>query len=900
MRQIIRTNKGTELTQMLEIERIWLESTVNAEISTVMKLASSPVIKRYFENPDDVQLRELVLEEIESCRRFFSEGYEMFWINDVDKIFYMDNNEPYVLDPANPDNYWYNMTLYSADEYNFNINYNPDINAIKLWINAPVLSNDLSPVGMLGTGIDLSEFTNRIYNSILGRGELYFFNASGEITGAHDIELVRNKVKIESELDHIRLDITAKAKATLPGEVNIYEVPLGVAAIGTIPLLDWHTIAFMPDSFQDYDTTMTGFFLVVLILVFLIFVIFNVFIAGYIKSLHQTVISLEVASKAKSTFLANMSHEIRTPMNAIIGITDIMMQSDTLPEETLEGLSKIYGSCDLLLGIINDILDFSKIEAGKLDIMPALYMVASLINDSAQLNIMRLNEKPIWFELQIDENVPSKLIGDELRIKQILNNLLSNSFKYTEKGKVILSVSSGSVISGDYGVTDELDSSRGDMTLVLSVRDTGLGMTKEQLEKLFDEYSRFNDEVTRAVEGTGLGLTITQRLIDLMGGTISVESEPGKGTLATVRLPQKLVDDEVLGTEVADNLRNFRVNYLSYRDRNRITYDPMPYGRVLIVDDVETNLYVASGLMKLYGLQIETAMSGHAAIDRINNGEKYDIIFMDHMMPEMDGMETTTRLRETGYNEPVVALTANAVTGQADMFLNNGFDDFISKPIDIRQLNLVLIRLIRSKQPQEVIDAARLERKNRIANAENEDQAITDHLLIDSFIRDTRKTVSVLKELLEKPGLDSDDIRKFTITVHGVKSSLGNIGQPVLSEAAYVLEQAGRDEDTGLIVAESPGFLSDLIALLEKIESEREDEAEGDDPEDLQDKLLLIKKMCGDYNRKGALEVISGIKNCSAETRKVLESVKEHVLHSDFEEAESEAAEYADAYLSGE
>jgi len=607
------------------------------------------------------------------------------------------------------------------------------------------------------------------------------------------------------------------------------------------------------------------------------------------------------ASQAKSTFLANMSHEIRTPMNAILGITDILMLQGRLPEECEEGLDQIHNSCDMLLGIINDILDFSKIEAGKFDIMPALYIVASLINDSVHLNMMRTESKPIEFELQVDENIPAKLIGDALRIKQILNNLLSNAFKYTEAGKVTLSITcENQKTSGEsmnQGSKEQI--SPGNITtLVFSVKDTGVGMTKEQLCKLFDEYSRFNLETT-AIEGTGLGLSITQHLIRYMDGDIHVESEPGAGSLFVVRLPQKTVDSEVLGKELAENLKQFRSNIVPNMHRSQITRDPMPYGSVLIVDDVETNIYVAAGLLKPYMLKIDSVMRGRDAISKIKSGKAYDIVFMDHMMPEIDGMETTRRIRESGYNFPIVALTANAVVGQADIFLQNGFDDFISKPIDIRQLNFILNKYIRDKQPPEVIEEAY--RQALTVNDYQEPQR--DSLLLESFIRDARKTVAFLDRLYQKTGWqeNEEDIRKFTVFVHGMKSSLKNIGETKLSELAYKLEMYGREQNTGLIDESAREFLNELRDMLNNIETECRNDTDtgkddiglsGDVTKGLHKKLLVIAEMCLEYDRKGILDIIAGLNDCSGETKAVLETIKEYVIHSEFEKAGKTAISY--------
>ncbi|MDR2695037.1 MAG: response regulator, partial [Deltaproteobacteria bacterium] len=380
---------------------------------------------------------------------------------------------------------------------------------------------------------------------------------------------------------------------------------------------------------------------------------------------------VESINQAKSSFLAVVSHEIRTPMNAILGITEIQLQNTGLSSDTAEAFNKIYTAGYTLLGIINDILDLSRMEAGKVELAPAKYEIASLINDTLQVNLVRIGNKPIAFRLEVDEHMPSALFGDDLRIKQILNNLLSNAFKYTATGKVTLS------INAEYGEDGEEDSR---LTLVCRVSDTGPGMTAEQVDRLFDEYSRFYLEANRAIEGIGLGMTITRQLVQMMEGKIFVESEPGRGSTFTVRLPQDHIGADRLGRELAESLQQLKA--VPHVKTTQITREPMPYGSVLIVDDLETNLYVSRGLMAPYGLSIDTATSGFEAIEKIRDGREYDIVFMDHMMPGMDGLETTRILRDLGYTRPIIALTANAVVGQADMFMENGFNAFISKPVD--------------------------------------------------------------------------------------------------------------------------------------------------------------------------------------------------------------------------
>ncbi|MDR3147844.1 MAG: PAS domain-containing protein, partial [Treponema sp.] len=298
----------------------------------------------------------------------------------------------------------------------------------------------------------------------------------------------------------------------------------------------------------------------------------------------------EAASKAKSAFLATMSHEIRTPLNAIIGLSEIQLQNE-LPESTYADLEKIYNSGSTLLGIINDILDISKIEAGNFELIPENYDTPSLINDTVQLNIVRIGSKSITFRLNIDDTLPARLFGDELRVKQVLNNILSNAFKYTKAGVVTLQV--------------RWERQGSDAELIFAVSDTGQGIRKEDIGKLFSAYSQLDTGANRKIEGTGLGLSITKWLVEMMNGTIEVESEYGWGSTFTVRLHQRIIDDTPIGKEVAENLMSFRfIETRRSRSKNLIRVR-MPYGKVLVVDDVATNLDVAKGLMLPYGLTID-------------------------------------------------------------------------------------------------------------------------------------------------------------------------------------------------------------------------------------------------------------------------------------------------------
>jgi signal transduction histidine kinase len=591
------------------------------------------------------------------------------------------------------------------------------------------------------------------------------------------------------------------------------------------------------------------------------------------QDLETAVEAAKAANHAKSVFLANMSHEIRTPMNAVVGIAEIQLQDETLAPAIRDAFGRIRSSSDLLLGIINDILDMSKIEVGKLELIPDEYHVASLIADAAQLNMVRSGSKRIEFELHVEENTPAVVVGDALRVKQILNNVLSNAFKYTQKGRVRLAV------------FPERESKDACVTLVFRVSDTGQGMTAEQLSRLFDAYTRFNQEANRTIEGTGLGMSITRNLVRMMNGEISVESEPDRGSTFTVRLPQRDAGVGALGREMAESLRQFRMHTTTQMKRAQIVREAMPYGRVLVVDDVETNIYVATGLLAPYGLTVDSAGSGFEALEKIRQGEVYDIVLMDHMMPEMDGIEALHAIRDTGYTKPVVALTANAVAGQAEIFKQSGFDDFLAKPIDLRLLNAVLNKFVRDPQPPEVLEAVR--RQHESASAPGAASwASANPKLAAIFMRDALKSLAVLGTLCEQRGAYTDeDIRGYITNIHGMRGALANIGETALAALAFRLEQAGRARDLAVMASETPAFLNALRTLLDKITPQVDNESSGMTNEGrayLREKLLVLKTACASYDKKTVRDALNEIeqKAWPRPIGKQLDTIAELLLHS--------------------
>ena len=301
MRQIIRTTKGNTLVQILEIERIRLETSVNNEIVIAIKMADSPLIQRHFADPFDMELKNIASEELAAYGNAFASGIA-FWVNDIDKMFYYTDSEPYIMNPETPENYWYWMTLHETEIYNFNINYNPDLDTTNLWVNAPVFNAEREPLGMVGTGIDISTYLNMIHREHDGRLDIYFFNAAGEITGAKDIALVADKIHIEKELAAVGDNIISLAKDLNPGETMTLDTPLGRIAVGTVPLLEWYSVAVMPDSLEDYDSALTALFIVMFILIMIIIIIFNFFIAGLLKPLQKSMTEAETANRRNPNF----------------------------------------------------------------------------------------------------------------------------------------------------------------------------------------------------------------------------------------------------------------------------------------------------------------------------------------------------------------------------------------------------------------------------------------------------------------------------------------------------------------------------------------------------------------------------------------------------------------------
>lgn len=675
------------------------------------------------------------------------------------------------------------------------------------------------------------------------------------------------------------------------------------------------------------------------------------------------------ASQTKADFLASMSHEIRTPMNAIVGMTEMILRDDINPG-VRENARNIKSAGNALLAIVNDILDFSKIESGKMEIINVRYQLTSVINDIINIITVRMQDKNLDLVVDIDPKIPSELVGDEIRIRQILLNLLNNAVKFTSEGHIKLSIAYHPVSS--------------DMCLLhFDVADTGMGIREEDKQRLFGSFQRLDTRQNRAVEGTGLGLSICKRLMDLMGGTISVESEYGKGSTFSFELHQYIAKQKPMASipenkkehvmyldekaiyrdsarndlqrlgvsarfaskirdldpasnanysyffvskplfdEFSHDIREFCKNHgdpkivlmfdknelsTGYKDvlvvrrpvysavfASVLTDKPIesldsdefresfiaPEAKILVVDDNAVNLKVVKGLLEPYQMHVITAGSGRQCIDMLKEGERFDVIYMDHMMPELDGIDTLRLIRQMNgeyfQKVPVVALTANAVSGVREMFFNEGFQDYVSKPIELAQLE----KSLKSNLPSEMI----IRKQHTVASAPHFGEGEVQLRGVDcsrgllNCGNNLNNYISLLKVVYEDGLVKIERLRElaaakdyagYGIEAHALKSVAASIGAMELSENAKAHEFAnydGRfdfiDNNYGDLLAEYQSLLDDIGLELKArgvLESSEDVQVESSPklpitPDELTQALTSIRNSIEDFDSDAAIE----------------------------------------------
>jgi len=522
-----------------------------------------------------------------------------------------------------------------------------------------------------------------------------------------------------------------------------------------------------------------------------------------IQQKEEAVAAAEAANHAKSSFLASMSHEIRTPMNAIIGMSELLAH-EPLNNRQMGYVNDINHSATALLAIINDILDMSKIESGKMELLPIDYDFHALADNIHSMFTYVSKEKGLEFKFEIDNNIPHYLYGDDIRLRQIIINIIGNAVKFTEKGYV------------------RFKAANNNNNLVFEISDTGKGIKHEDIANLFNAFQQAGSEENRKIVGTGLGLSICQSFVTMMGGSISIESEYGKGSVFTITVPLIKGDGEKVKIAAAPKGKKIYA----------------PNAKILVVDDSEFNLIVADGLLGLSNIKPKTASSGFTAIEMIQQID-FDIVFMDHMMPEMDGVETTARIRALGgkYEKlTIIALTANAVQGAKEFFLANGFNDFVSKPIDIRELVSAVERWL----PKELLETIpETSEKTVVKTSDGLADEISDFLKILKGIKEINIKIgmesAVDKESLYKKAVElsieqlpiecvkmSDSLNMGKIDVfanlaHTVKSILATIGAVDLCEISFKLEMSAKVGDAATYKELFPDFHKRLLALSKQL-----------------------------------------------------------------------------------
>ena len=498
------------------------------------------------------------------------------------------------------------------------------------------------------------------------------------------------------------------------------------------------------------------------------------------------------ASQAKSAFLANMSHEIRTPINAILGMNEMILREVERPN-IREYAQSISRAGEALLSIINDILDFSKIESGKLEIVESEYQLSRLLKNVVAMIQPKADAKGLEFHLHIDEDLPDALMGDMMRVQQVVINILTNAVKYTPMGEINF-----------YVFNERKEENR--IYLSFVVNDTGIGIKEEDQKKLFRDFERLDQEKNRNIEGTGLGLAITHMLLDLMGGTISLKSVYGEGSTFTVVLPQTIMEDSPIGN-LAERMSESTVHSEQY-----VPSFTAPDAKILVVDDNEMNLLVVTGLLKETKMRIDTCMSGPECLERLAE-EEYDVILLDHMMPSMDGVETLHRAENlpNAKNTPFIMLTANAVSGAKDAFLREGFAAYLSKPIDSMLLEATLMKYLPASKlrPGPAEEKASALEDASAPLAEKESSGTANHFVGDLDIEqgmkynggmeDMYRTVLGMfinlrpeKQRQMKEHLDAEDWQNYSTMLHALKSTSMTIGGQKCSDAAKALELAGK------------------------------------------------------------------------------------------------------------
>lgn len=590
------------------------------------------------------------------------------------------------------------------------------------------------------------------------------------------------------------------------------------------------------------------------------------------------------ANRAKSTFLASMSHEIRTPIHAVMGMSEMILR-ESKEEETLSYAGDIHSAAGSLLSIVNDILDFSKIESGRMEILPVSYQLSSLIHDIYLLIADRAEKKGLMLQIHVDEALPSTLYGDDIRLKQIVINLLTNAVKYTESGSVTLNIT-GTV----QNETCELS---------VQVKDTGIGIREEDIRKLFQVFERIEEKRNRTIEGTGLGINITQQLLTLMGSTLQVESVYGEGSCFSFRLKQKVIQGEPIGNleECLQNEKRQEVHRAGFR---------APDVHVLVTDDIEMNRRVFRGLLKQTEIRVEEAASGQESLIKARE-EKYDLIFMDNMMPDMDGIETMQRMkadvRGKNTKTPIIMLTANAIAGAKEEYERAGFDGYLSKPIDPKKLEAMICRFLSEDRilgfgEDEAVKAESTGRPLPELNGIRWEYArlyIPDDEMLWELLKGFRQTLAERiqewnRDIPEGTNAVYDveadmDLATIRIEAHALKSLAASVGAMTIFRLARVTELAARENEVGKVKQVLPLLIEEMKQMETELAVQFPEE-ERPLCEDREQLLLLVRLLVDamrslDFDEADRLEEKLGSYRYPEQIQEPVNQIQKAVRHLD-------------------
>ena len=813
-----------------------ISSSLNEPIVVARTMACDDFLDSFLE-------RELSMSEEESIRimqkylRELKEGLSYdsaFLVSEKSRRYYTYEGLNKIVDPENDSHdIWYSLFVEKDASYDLDVD-SDEMNRDQwtVFVNARIEDENGDLLGVCGVGVQMTNL------------QKLFLECEKEY--GVKINLVDNKGMVQVDTQDINIEnawITTEALGQEEtDEYHTETLDNGEFVVTKyVEYLGWYLIVkSSPTSISRQFIhviilNVSMFLLVMGVLFFMIMVILKRSKKEREDKERLLLLSERAlaASEAKSSFLSRMSHEIRTPINTVLGMNEMILR-EAREEKILEYASNINNAGRTLLSLINSILDFSKIEEGKMEIIPAVYDTASVINNLVVPVLERAKEKGLEFYANIDESLPCRMIGDDMRISQIIMNLLTNAVKYTRDGFIRLTMKAGGA-DGD------------GIELYVSVEDSGIGIKEEDLPRLFESFERLEEEKNRSIEGTGLGMAIVSSLLGMMGSEIQVKSEYGKGSIFFFTIRQEIAD----ATPIGDYTKRLEIS----RKLKRTDFFAAPGAKVLVVDDNEMNLKVARNLLGLFGISPRLSGSGQDAIEQVKNNF-YHIVLLDHMMPKMDGKETLRKMKEGGYlaaGTKVVVLTANAIAGAREQYLNVGFDDYLSKPIELAQLEAALRKWL----PESVIELdgqtkeqAR-EQEDRFEfypeeegeegdDAANESREEDEAAMIgrlEILGMDTKTALgfccgdtSFYEELLsdfvagypeKKKELDdcfaAKDWQGFEVKIHALKSVAKTIGAMGLSGMALELEGAAREIDEGLISRRYPVFASEYTKTQERI-----------------------------------------------------------------------------------